>query len=35
VPGESAARVRQTKEPEQKSDFDERLARIVWFAFCA
>ncbi len=33
VPGESAARVHQTKEPEQKNDFDEWLARIVCFAF--
>ncbi len=33
VPGEAAARVHQTKEPEQKNDFDEWLARIVCFAF--
>jgi hypothetical protein len=33
VPGETAARVVQTKEPEQKNDFDEWLARIVCYAF--
>jgi hypothetical protein len=33
VPGDTAARVVQTKEPEQKNDFDEWLARIVCFAF--
>jgi len=32
VPGEAAARVHQTKEPGQKNDFDEWLARIVCFA---
>ena len=33
VPGDTAVRVHQTKEPEQKSDFDEWLARIVCYAF--
>ena len=33
VPGETAASVHQTKEPEQKNDFDEWLARIICFAF--
>ncbi len=28
VPGEAAARVHQTKEPEQKNDFDEWLAPL-------
>jgi hypothetical protein len=28
VPGDTAAKVHQTKEPEQKNDFDEWLARI-------
>jgi hypothetical protein len=33
VPGESAAKVVQTKEPQHKDDFDEWLARIICFAF--
>ena len=33
VPGEAAAKVVQTKEPEQKNDFDEWLARIICYAF--
>jgi Phage portal protein len=33
VPGESASRVHQTKEPDHKDDFDEWLARIICFAF--
>jgi hypothetical protein len=33
VPGEAAAKVHQTKEPEQKNDFDEWLARIICYAF--
>ncbi len=33
VPGDTAAKVHQTKEPEQKNDFDEWLARIVCYAF--
>ena len=33
VPGDTAVRVHQTKEPEQKNDFDEWLARIVCYAF--
>ena len=33
VPGETAARVVQTKEPQHKDDFDEWLARIICFAF--
>ncbi len=33
VPGDTAARVVQTKEPEHKDDFDEWLARIICFAF--
>jgi hypothetical protein len=33
VPGESASRVHQTKEPEHKDEFDEWLARIICFAF--
>jgi hypothetical protein len=33
VPGDTAAKVVQTKEPEQKNDFDEWLARIICFAF--
>jgi hypothetical protein len=35
VPGESAAKVVQTKEPQHKDDFDEWLARIICFAFQA
>ena len=35
VPGDSASRVHQTKEPSHKDDFDEWLARIICFAFCA
>jgi hypothetical protein len=33
VPGESAVKVHQTKEPEHKQDFDEWLARIICYAF--
>ena len=33
VPGDTAARVVQTKQPERKDDFDERLVRIICFAF--
>jgi hypothetical protein len=33
VPGESAVKVQQTKEPEHKQDFDEWLARIICYAF--
>jgi hypothetical protein len=33
VPGDSAVKVQQTKEPEQKNDFDEWLARIICYAF--
>jgi hypothetical protein len=33
VPGDTAAKVVQTKEPEHKDDFDEWLARIICFAF--
>jgi Bacterial CdiA-CT RNAse A domain len=33
VPGETAAKVVQTKEPQHKDDFDEWLARIICFAF--
>ncbi len=33
VPGDTAAKVHQTKEPEQKNDFDEWLARIICYAF--
>ncbi len=33
VPGDSAVRVHQTKEPEHKQDFDEWLARIICYAF--
>ena len=33
MPGDTAARVHQTKEPEEKNDFDEWLARIICFAF--
>ena len=33
VPGEAAAKVVQTKEPSQKDDFDEWLARIICYAF--
>jgi hypothetical protein len=33
VPGESAAKVVQTKEPQHKDDFDGWLARIICFAF--
>jgi hypothetical protein len=33
VPGDTAAKVVQTKEPEQKNDFDEWLARIICYAF--
>ncbi len=33
VPGDTAAHVVQTKEPEHKDDFDEWLARIICYAF--
>ena len=33
VPGDTAAKVVQTKEPQHKDDFDEWLARIICFAF--
>ncbi len=33
VPGDTASRVHQTKEPQHKDDFDEWLARIICFAF--
>jgi hypothetical protein len=33
VPGEAAAKVVQTKEPQHKDDFDEWLARIICYAF--
>ncbi len=33
VPGDSAVKVHQTKEPEQKNDFDEWLARVICYAF--
>src|ERR1700730_13765254 len=33
VPGETAAKVVQTKEPQHKDDFDEWLSRIICFAF--
>jgi hypothetical protein len=33
VPGDTAVKVHQTKEPEQKNDFDEWLARIICYAF--
>ena len=33
VPGDTASRVHQTKEPDHKDDFDEWLARIICFAF--
>jgi hypothetical protein len=33
VPGDTASKVHQTKEPEQKNEFDEWLARIICFAF--
>ncbi len=33
MPGDTASRVHQTKEPEQKNEFDEWLARIICFAF--
>ena len=33
MPGATAAKVHQTKELEQKNEFDEWLARIVCFAF--
>ncbi len=35
VPGDSAVRVHQTKEPEHKQDFDEWLARIICYVFQA
>jgi hypothetical protein len=35
MPGESAVRVHQTKEPEHKQDFDAWLARIICYAFRA
>jgi hypothetical protein len=33
VPGDTAVKVHQTKEPEHKDDFDEWLARIICYAF--
>ncbi len=33
VPGDTASRGHQTKEPQHKDDFDEWLARIICFAF--
>ncbi|MGA8078704.1 MAG: hypothetical protein WB868_15135, partial [Xanthobacteraceae bacterium] len=33
VPGDTAVKIQQTKEPEQKNDFDEWLARIICYAF--
>ena len=33
MPGETAAKVVQTKEPQHKDDFDEWLARIICYAF--
>ena len=33
VPGDTAAKVVQTKEPDHKDDFDEWLARIICYAF--
>jgi hypothetical protein len=33
VPGDTAAKVVQTKEPSHKDDFDEWLARIICYAF--
>jgi hypothetical protein len=33
VPGDTASRIHQTKEPEHKDDFDEWRARIICFAF--
>ena len=33
VPGDTAAKVVQTKEPQHKDDFDEWLARIICYAF--
>jgi hypothetical protein len=33
VPGDTASRVHQTKEPEHKDEFDEWLARIICYAF--
>ena len=33
MPGDTAAKVVQTKEPQHKDDFDEWLARIICFAF--
>ena len=35
VPGDTAVKIQQTKEPEQKNDFDKWLARITCYAFCA
>ena len=33
MPGDTAVKIQQTKEPEQKNDFDEWLARIICYAF--
>jgi hypothetical protein len=33
VPGDTASRIHQTKEPQHKDEFDEWLARIICFAF--
>jgi hypothetical protein len=33
VPGDTASKVHETKEPEHKNDFDEWLARIICYAF--
>ena len=33
MPGDTAAKVVQTKEPDHKDDFDEWLARIICYAF--
>jgi hypothetical protein len=33
VPGDMAAKIHQTKEPDQKNEFDEWLARVICYAF--
>ena len=33
MPGDTAVKIQQTKEPEQKNDFDEWLARIICYVF--
>jgi hypothetical protein len=33
VPGDMASKFHQTKEPEQKNEFDEWLSRVICFAF--